>query len=88
MPAVSLSDDEALVLFELLAREINNRNHKRVAEVIEHPAEFWVLDGILGRLERELVEPFKADYSELLSAARERVLDARDQDRTYVVGEV
>jgi hypothetical protein len=87
MTTITLTDDDALVLFELLAREIDERKSKRVSAVIEHPAEFWVLNGLLGDLQEQLVEPFKADYRQLVAVARERILDVSDPDRTYVVGE-
>jgi hypothetical protein len=83
---IALSADEALVLFELLARELDERKSQRIPGVIDHPAEFWVLNGIHCDLERELVEPFKADYLELVAAARERIMDASDPERTFVIG--
>jgi hypothetical protein len=88
MPTITLSSDEALVLFDLLAREIEDRNEKRIAEMIEHPAEFWAPNDVFGSLQRELVEPFDPNYRQLVAAARERIVGARDPDRTYVVGEV
>jgi hypothetical protein len=66
---LSLTNDEALVLFEWLSREDG-----RSALPIEHPAEQKVLWRLEAQLERTLVEPFQADYSASVSAARERVL--------------
>jgi hypothetical protein len=40
MAIIELRDDEALVLFDLLAREIDRHKEKRLAGIIEHPAEF------------------------------------------------
>lgn len=86
MTTITLSADESLVLFELVCREIDINKTKRLPGVIDHPAEFWALDGVYGQLQKDLVEPFRSDYAELLAAARERVADARDPDRTYVLG--
>ncbi len=87
MTTITLSSDDALVLFDFLAREIDDIKSKRLACVIEHPAEFWALNGILGDLQRELAEPFRSDYRELVAAARERLMDSSDPERTFVVGE-
>jgi hypothetical protein len=68
---VQLVRDEALVLFEWLAR------HDRSLP-IEHPAEQAVLWNIEASLERVLVEPLRADYKELLEAARKRLKEQGD----------
>jgi len=65
---LSLTHDQALVLFEWLARE-DGRN----AIPIEHPAEQQVLWGIEGQLERALAEPLQPNYADQVAAARERV---------------
>lgn len=69
--SIGLSRDEALVLFEWLAR----------TGTAEHPADFEdqaerrVLWDIGAKLESVLVEPLREDYAELLFAARTRVRD-------------
>lgn len=61
---ITLTRAEALVLFEWLQRhEDRNTTPGDDAE----RAALWNLSALL---ERELVEPFKDDYSELLAAAK------------------
>ncbi len=86
MPVIDLRDDEALVLFEWLAREIDDHKQARIAGVIDHPAEFWTLNALHCSLERQLAEPFAANYRDLLAQAREQVMAQSDPDHTYVIG--
>ena len=65
---ITLGADEALVLFELLARY---EHDGRLA--VGDPAEEVVLTRLLGHLERHLVAPLDARYTALLAAARARV---------------
>jgi len=65
---IELTADEALVLFEFLSRYENSE-----ALAIEHQAERRALQNLLALLERQLVEPFRADYADLLQRARERL---------------
>ena len=67
---IELTGDEALVLFKLLSRYSGSE-----ALVIEDQAEQRALWNLLGALERQLVEPLRAEYSELLQRARERLRD-------------
>ncbi len=59
---VHLSDDEALVLFELLSSG-------KLAQAAD-TAERHALGVVLASLEKQLVAPFASDYSEQLSAAK------------------
>jgi hypothetical protein len=68
--ALELSSDEALVLFELIAR-LNKRDDLS----FDDQAEQRVLWDIEAMLERELGAPLRADYSQLLADARARVRD-------------
>ena len=67
--SLTLSRDEALVLFELLAEydrepELKLPNHpERIARV-----------RLCGAFEKTLVEPFRPDYLDLLNAARSRLV--------------
>ena len=79
---IEIDDDEALVLFEFLQREINDRR-VQVTVTIEHPAEFWALNGMHGALETKLATPFDARYRELLAAARDRLVAQRDPDGDF-----
>ena len=59
---VRLSDDEALVLFELLSSD-------KLASATD-AAEAHVLEAVLASLEKQLVAPFAPDYIDQLTAAR------------------
>lgn len=68
---LELSDDEALVLFECLARLAEG-----AALPLEDEAERYVLWRLEAQLDKGLVEPFRADYAALVDAARRRVRGA------------
>jgi hypothetical protein len=53
---IELSDDQALVLFELLSRYGENGNERQLA--VREAAERNVLWAISGILEKQLVAPF------------------------------
>lgn len=72
--SLKLSSEEALVLFDLLTRF---EQSDRLA--IEHSGETAALWGLLAALERELVDPFRSNYSDLVSDARDRLVK---QNRT------
>ena len=65
---LELTQDEALVFFEWLARldELDAFPH-------EHLAETYVLWSLHGQLEKVLVEPFSSNYRALVEQARSRV---------------
>ena len=65
---LTLLRNEALVLFEWLAN-LESLN----GSIFAHPTEEQVLWKIQGQLESTLVEPFSADYKELLAQARKSV---------------
>jgi hypothetical protein len=65
-----LSRAHAIVLFEFLSRF---SQQERLT--IEHQAEERVLWDLCADLERELAEPFRADYADILRGARELVAD-------------
>jgi hypothetical protein len=83
---ITLEDHTALVLFDFLFREIMDNKGRKLVGSIEHPAEFWALNAVLGRLESLLEEPFRADYLALLDAARSRVMEKSDPEGTYIIG--
>ncbi len=64
---IELSRDEALVLFDWLGR------HEDAHSIPGDPAEQTALNSLLAALERTLVEPFQADYTEIVQAARTRL---------------
>jgi hypothetical protein len=69
--SVSLSRDQALVLYEWLAR--TNAADRPAA--FEDQAEQRALWDLAAALESMLVEPLRADYWELVNAARSRLRD-------------
>lgn len=68
--SVSFSPDEVLVLFEFLSRFSDNE-----LPTIEDQAESRALWNLCCELERQLAEPFDANYQEQLAAARARLRD-------------
>jgi hypothetical protein len=66
---LNLSHDEALVLFEFIARFCDDNQPLE----LRHNAEYLALMGISCQLDRMLVEPFESSYREKLEAARERL---------------
>ncbi len=77
---------EALVLFDLLQREIGDRKEKRLTAIIDHPAEYWALNTVNLRLEREIFESFSPDYAAAVAKAREQVMFECDPEGTYPLG--
>ncbi len=67
---IELTKDEALVLFEFLSRFSDDEKLN-----IEHQAEERALWNLTCLFEKELAEPFRNDYDELLEAARKRLID-------------
>ena len=65
-----VTKDEALVLFEFLTRFSKTDKLN-----IEHQSEERALWNLTSVLEKELDEPFKSNYSQLLQEARERLKD-------------
>lgn len=68
---IKLNKNEALVLFEFLSRI----NDKELKEIFEDQAEqkiLWILEG---QLEKQLVEPFKPDYNDIIREARNKIRD-------------
>ena len=65
----TLTRDEAVVLFEWLARFNAKQDYQ-----FEDQAE----QRVLWNLESTLVEPFKPDYDEVLASARSRVRDSTE----------
>ena len=68
---LTITNDEALVLFEFLAR-FNETDHP---DIFEDQAEQRILWDIECLLQEQLVEPFKPDYLNLLNEARNNIRD-------------
>jgi hypothetical protein len=65
---ITLSRDEALVLFEFFSRFDDQDDF-----TLRHNAEFIAFSRISAQLDNSLVEMFDPKYRELLQAARERI---------------
>lgn len=68
---LTTTKDEALVLFEFLAR-FNETEHSDIFEDQAEQKTLWVLQG---QLEKQLAEPFKSDYKDIIKKARNRIRD-------------
>lgn len=66
---LTLHREEALALFEFLAREIDDAYAGRLKPLCRHDGELWALSGLQAKLERMLPEPFATDYAVRLAAA-------------------
>ena len=74
--SLTLTHDEALVLFEFLAR-FDNTDRLEFA----HVAEYLALARVSAHLDASMVEPFDPEYAQLLAGARARV--AGDYEGEY-----
>lgn len=72
--SIGFSRDQALVLFEWLARTGTGEQ----PAAFEDQAEQRVLWDMEAALEKHLTEPLRSDYRELLEAARGRVRDVEE----------
>ncbi|MET4683726.1 hypothetical protein [Brevundimonas faecalis] len=73
---LELDRDQALVLFELLSRWIDDAPQPTPsADCFQSPAELVVLKQVDERLKVLLNAPFRPDYPETLAAARDRLSD-------------
>ena len=68
---LTVTKDEALVLFEFLAR-FNQTDHTDIFEDQAEQKILWILEG---QLEKQLVEPFKPDYKDIIKEARNKIRD-------------
>lgn len=70
---IELTKDEAIVLFEYLGRFNENEDRGKFEDQSEQRV-LWDIECIL---EKQLTEPFRADYSEIVIKAREKVRDKK-----------
>lgn len=73
MATVLLDRAVALVLFEFLARTIDEEDGEPLKAALADPAELAGLWSVLTELEDVLTEPFDDDYRALLAEARAKV---------------
>ena len=70
---IELTNDKAIVFFEFLGRFNENDDLSRFEDQSEQRV-LWDIESIL---EKELSEPFRANYQEILKKARETVRDEK-----------
>ncbi len=68
---LTVTKDEALVLFEFLSR-FNQSEHSDIFEDQAEQKILWLLEG---QLEKQLVEPFKPDYKDIVREVRNKIRD-------------
>jgi hypothetical protein len=68
---LTITNDEALVLFEFLTR-FNQSEHANIFEDKAEQKTLWILEG---QLEKQLVEPFRPDYKDIIREARNKIRD-------------
>jgi hypothetical protein len=68
---ISLSKNEAIVLFDILSRSTELRS-----SVVQDKSEKAVFDQLCAGLESMLVGPFQPDFEETLKRAKQEIADA------------
>ncbi|NEN25475.1 hypothetical protein G3O08_18445 [Cryomorpha ignava] len=68
---LTFTKDEALVLFEFLAR-FNQTKHSNIFDDQSEQKILWIIEG---QLEKQLVEPFRPDYKDIIKEARNKIRD-------------
>jgi len=68
---LTVTKDEALVLFEFLVR-FNQSEHPDIFADQSEQKTLWILEG---QLEKQLVEPFRPDYRDIINEARNKIRD-------------
>ena len=71
---IKLDRSVALVLFDFLSRTTDEEDGEPLNEALQHKAELPALWATLAALEEVLTEPFAADYSARVKAARAEVI--------------
>ncbi len=68
---LTITKDEALVLFEFLAR-LNQTKRSNIFDDQSEQKILWIIEG---QLEKQLVEPFRPDYKDIIKEARNKIRD-------------
>ncbi len=71
---IELTKEEAIVFFEFLGRFNKTDNLGKFEDQSEQRV-LWDVESIL---EKELIEPFRADYQEIVKKARDAVRDEKE----------
>lgn len=76
---VELDVEEALVLFDFLASDLDDRpgaaQASRLETISDHDAALWAFNGVLCALEKVLAEPFRSDYDAILTEAKKSLVE-------------
>lgn len=74
---IELSGDEALVLFELLARwsDLDTKSKEIPPVALLDSAEWHAMSVLQCLLEKHLVAPFKTEYGELVAKAKGAIIE-------------
>ena len=67
--SLTISKDEALVLFEFLTK-FNQKEHPEIFEDQAEQKTLWIIDGLL---EKQLVETLHSNYKALILRVRNRI---------------
>ena len=70
---IKLSSDVASVLYDFLARSVDEQNGQSLQGSINHDAELRALNSLLGELEKQLTLSFEADYQDMVRLARDQL---------------
>ena len=74
---IELSKEEAIVLFEYLARVNEN---DALDKTFEHKAEQRVIWNLEATFEKVLAEPFKSDYKKIVDDAKKAIMANIEDD--------
>jgi hypothetical protein len=77
---LTISKDEALVLFDFLAR-FNEVEHSDIFKDQSEQKTLWILEG---QLEKQLAEPFRPDYKDIINEARNNIRDEEGKEKRHI----
>ena len=75
--SITLTKDEALVLFGWLGRQIEDDDGRQLLAADTRESELWALNGLYCGLEKILAEPFAPDAQERFAKANARIAAGR-----------
>ncbi len=70
---INIDHAEALVLFDLLSRELESRSGERLRQLVQRDGELWALNSLQCVLERELADAFHPEYAQHVERANATV---------------
>jgi hypothetical protein len=75
----------ALVAFEMLTREVEERAGANLANALAQEGEFWALNYVLGALERTITATFETDYAAQVRRERSLLTPAPEETHFNIV---